>query len=370
MDQLHLQLYAKSTNSDFDERLSTFRTVTLGTEPAFVELSLDAPAGEELTEVRIDPDDKPSSFVLHHLKVRSSDGRDLYAWNGDPAALGTLVDLQASKGPDGIILQSFSDDPFLLIPLGRPEAIGVVLEMAVSLRLATAPIASSAGELAEAVRSLQSSLRFSIDDLADQQEGLQEAIVVHQAHSRRETATLKDQLSDVLDRTQSAQNQFDRRAAALGTSLRELATTTEKGRDQMSAQVRELATTTKKSREEIFAEVRDDWRSVSRQISDTADTASRQRRELSAELLSTMLAEIAVLTRAVHRLAGAQDAMQDIRRELDVTKDEDAVPALKRLRTDADRSRTQLQVLQSTLSWRLTRPFRTLIALFRDPRTP
>jgi hypothetical protein len=337
MDKLHLQIYARTKSTGFGEQLSTFRTVVLGVEPTTVELSLDAPVGENLVEIRIDPDDKPSTFVLHALNVRSHDGRELHRWNGDPRNLGRLVDLRAVASDEGIALESLSNDPFFLIPLDGPEPTGLVVELGLSQKLVTTGAGS---ELADAVRSLQRSLRFSLDDLTDQQEGLQDALVVHQAHSRSESAALRDQISTVLDRTSSAHDGFDQRATALEGSIHRLGLSTEETRD------------------EIFAEVREDWRSVRRQIADVAEEGLRQAQERDAELSSTVLAEIALLTQAIHRLTSAQQAMKEIRNELRVSEDSEALPALRKLKAEIQSAHDRLEAMTSSLSWRLTRPLR------------
>jgi hypothetical protein len=323
MQQLHLQLYGKTKTKDFDEQLSTFRMVTLGPEPQAVLIPLGSPRGEKLVQVRIDPDDKPSSFVLHHLGIRSSDGTELYKWDGRAASLKPLVDLVATSTADGIVLESTSHDPFFLIPLARPESESLTVELSVSQRLPSAP---GHQELAEAVRMLQSGLRFSLDELADQQEGFQDALTVHQAHSRGETAALQELM-------------------------------------------RRVSSDAECSREQIFSEVREDWRSIRRQVMEIADASARRQKQ-EANSAAELKGEIALISRIIYRIGGSLDVVKAVRTELGVCRDEDITGALRKLRAEAEENRRKLEGLETSLSWRLTKPFRSVAALLKGPHKP
>src|SRR5947209_1414807 len=78
MQQLNLQRYGLTDAGNFSEEVSTFKSVTLTPDPVIIELRLVAPDGEQFVELRLDPDDKPATFVLFDLNVRSDTGAELY----------------------------------------------------------------------------------------------------------------------------------------------------------------------------------------------------------------------------------------------------------------------------------------------------
>ena len=68
MKQINIQLYGRAATTQFSEDLSARQSVQLSPDPSTVELSLEARKGQSFVEIRIDPADKPCSFILHDLK--------------------------------------------------------------------------------------------------------------------------------------------------------------------------------------------------------------------------------------------------------------------------------------------------------------
>jgi hypothetical protein len=357
MHQLNIQLYGRTSKKNFSEQLSVFRSVTLTPEPTKIELPLKAPGRERFVELRLDPDDKPSAFVLHGLHVRTSAGLEIYKWGGSPNDLSNLVDLRARKANDDVLIESESNDPFLLIPFSEPQGGTVVLELSVSQNL-VAPDVADAGdaavsalsthqqELADAVRSLQGTLRKALDDLAAEQEGLQDALVVHHAYARVEDGAVRQQLSQVLTRTETLEAVLQKATSDLGA--------------MESAFAAALSETARETRNTILSEVRDDWRSLGRQIKDRAEAASKDAGEREAALSASRDAEFARLMTALDRLSNSQHVMEKVRAELGIARDEDAPAKLRQLKAEAQSARAQVEALESSLYWRLTRPFSSL----------
>lgn len=342
MHQLNLQLYARTAKTDFNEQLSVRRTVTLTPDPERVELSLKAPGREKFVELRLDPDDKASQFVLHELSIRSTAGEELYSWDGDAQGLTGLVSLRAVRSGDEVILESNSTDPFLLIPLSSPQG-SVSVHLCVSLAIG---LGADHRELADAVRALQSSLRVAIDDLASEQEGLQDSLVLQQARARTESHEINEQLQSVLGRAEQAER-----------SLRKL----ESDVVGMDASFAETVTDkTRRIRNEILAEIRDDWRSVRQQVAESAELALKQGRERDSQISAGLQEEFAKLIQAVRRVAGAEDVLKMVRNELGVARDDEVIEKLRRLARESSAASQRIQSIERSLSWRLTRPFRLL----------
>ena len=467
MQQLNLQLYCKTKKTNFNELCSDRKTIMLTQIPMAVKLAVEVPKGDDILELRLDPDDKPSTFILHNLNVRAQDGTELYIWNGNPGDFNALVDVEVSKIKDEVIVQSFSTDPFLLIPLSKPQPNGVVVELSVSRPLLSlggqdaAPevaLAPHQPELTEAIRVLQTTFRLALDDLAEEQEGLQDALVIHHAHARSESQAISEQISGVLgfaislqDTTQKLggeiarnaaaleqqtrkleasfdrrladlQTSSDRRAADLCSSLAQLVTKLdasfekrlaglETSSDRRSIELEALLgdrlailqasldnrtkkleilvnrleglkallqqltsdvgamesafadTITKTARHTeavILSEVRDDWRSTRQQITEATDRTTRQLCDRESEISTSIRATFAGITQAVHQLASSQDTMRQVRSALRVSEDADAIASLQQLHSSLEFAQQQLGVVESSLSWRLTRPFRAL----------
>lgn len=312
MQQLNLQLYARADGGDFGEDLSARRTVTLSAEPTRIALAIEA-GPSKLSELRLDPDDKPSRFALHALTVRAADGTTLLSWDGDPDSLRGLTDLQAWRAEGQVVLESSTNDPFLLIPLPAPQP-AIVLEVTV----ATIVLGDHPTELAQAVRSLQSSLRSALDDLSNEQEALQESILLNQAKSRSDVEAINQQFGSITP------------------ALRE---------------------EVEKSRDLLLAGVRDDWRSVRQQIADAAEAIQRSRAESEAVLASNLEGEFSKLRTVVGRVAASQDVMNEIRHELRIRRDEDAIPELQKLKTELDAAHDRIRKMENSLAWRIMHPF-------------
>lgn len=342
MQQLNLQLYGRPADADFSEQLSSFRSVMLSPDPLTVELVLEATGKQAFVELRLDPDDKPSTFVLHGLALRSRSGAQIYRWDGSPESLGEISGMRVSGEHGEAVVESLGNDPFLLIPLAEPLRDGVVVEVTASQPLLAGDRDES---LADAVRSLRTSLRAALDDLAAEQEGLQDALTSHHAHARAETRDINERMAQLLDRTE----RLEQLEGRFSTSLTETA-----------KQIRDLT----------VAEVRDDWRSVRRQIAEVAEAASRHGQERHAELTASIQAEFAAMTEALHRLRVKDELLAQVRHELGVASDEESLGALRQLRTEAEQARNRLQAMESTASWRITRPLRSAGALFKAPRKP
>jgi len=317
MPQLNLQLYARTASKGFSEQLSVRRTVTLTPDTDRIELSLEAPARQKFVELRLDPDDKPSTFILHGLLVRSSGGEEIYRWDGSAQNRPNMVGLQVTNSDGQTILESTSQDPFLLIPLASPEASGISLELSVSL-----PIDADQGKVADAVRSLQSTLRHAIDDLASEQEGMLDALVVQQAQARSATQAIDEHLQTVLGRAE------------------------------------QTATSLRKMQNDLMTEIRDDWRSVRQLVSDNAEAALKKGRQRDAEITDHIQDEFAKLIQAVHRVAGSEDLLREVRKELGVARDDEVVGKIQQLKSDAQAARDRTRRMEQSLSWRLTGPFR------------
>ena len=193
------------------------------------------------------------------------------------------------------------------------------------MRAAELVSAANEEQLAGAVRSLQTSLRFALDDLATEQEGLQEALLLHQTHSHNEGRIVKDRLSEVLGKT-----------ASLGAAV---------------------SGTASQTREVLLREVRDDWRSLRRQIEEVADKLIEHSRAREVSLSANLQAEFARLEQAVKRSAASRDVMNHLRRELGVLRDEDAVAKVQQLKDEAEAARAQVREIQGSFAWRLTHAF-------------
>ena len=313
MHQLNLQLYARTEHQEFTEEVSARRSVTIVAEPTKVELRLDAPGRNKFSELRLDPDNKPSSFTLHALAVRDAEGAELFTWDGNPNSFTKLVGLEAAWSEGQVIVESTIDDPFLLIPLPKPQA-SIVLELTVGSVI----VSDHPKELASAVRSLQSSLRAAIDELSNEQEALQESVLLNQAKSRSEVEAI------------------NRQFAVLTPAVRE---------------------EVEKFRDEILAGVRDDWRSVRQQIADVADAAQRSGDQREAAIAENLEAEFAKLRMVVGRVAASKDVMNEIRHELRIRRDEDAISEVQRLKADLEAARDRIRNMENSFAWRITHPF-------------
>jgi hypothetical protein len=342
MQQLNIQLYGRTADADFSEQLSSFRSVMLSPDPLTVELVLETTGKQTFVELRLDPDDKPSTFVLHGLAVRSRSGAEIHRWDGSPQRLGEISGMRVSGEHGEALVESLGNDPFLLIPLAEPLGDGVLVEVTVSQPLLAGDRDDS---LADAVRSLRTSLRSALDDLAAEQEGLQDALTVHHAHARSETRGINERIAQLVERTERLEELEGRFSASLTETAR---------------QIRDLT----------VAEVRDDWRSVRRQIAEVAESASRHGQERHAELTASIQAEFAAMTEALHRLRVKDELLAQVRQALEVASDEESLGALRQLRIEADRARSRLQAMESTASWRITRPLRSLANRFKAPRKP
>lgn len=339
MQQLNLQFYARTDKEGFSEQLSVCRTVVLTADPQPVHLSIDAPPDQELVELRFDPDDKPSEFVLHDLLVRSAAGDLLYRWDGEPRNLSGLAGLRATKFNGQAVFESSTDDPFMLIPLDRAAADGVSVDLSLSLA-----IEGNQDSVAEAVRSLQSSLRLAIDDLAAEQEGLQDALLVQQTHERMERHSINDQLQSVLGRADRTEKSLRKLAAEVG------------GID--AAVAKSVNANTLRIRNEILTEIRDDWRSVRQHVSDTTEMALRRVGQLDNEIASSIEQEFGKLIEVVRRVAASEDLLGQVRTELSASRDDEIIHKVQRLKEEARRDRDRAETMERSLSWRLTRPFR------------
>jgi len=313
MHQLNVQLYARTENGDFSEDVSVRQTVTLGAEPSKTSLTIESPTKDKFVELRLDPDDKAFTFALHGLTVRSADGETLFSWDHDPDSLRNLTGLRAWQAENQVIMESSINDPFLLISLPRPEA-RIVLEAS----FAAAILGDEPKELAAAVRSLQSSLRAALDDLSNEQEALQESLLLNQAKSRSEVEAINEKFG------------------ALAPALRE---------------------EVERSRNLMLAGVRDDWRSVRQQIADVADASQRGRVESESVLTANLEAEFAKLRMVVSRVAGSQEVMNEIRHELGIRRDEDAISELQKLKAELTATRERVRQIEGSFAWRITHPF-------------
>lgn len=353
MRQLNIQLYGRTNQKDFNEELSTRQTVTLSAEQTTVGLDITAPGREKFVELRLDPDDKPTQFVLHDLRVFASDDTEIYCWSGDPDSLTNLIDLRASRAKEQVLLEASSNDPFLLFPLKEPQSGRLRLEMSVSMFL-LAPIVDddnsairSLGahqqELSDAVRSLQMGLRSALDDLAAEQEGLQDALVLQGAQARNEGDALRDELSKITDRA----NSLEAMLRSVTSDLGELEAT-------LAGQLENTSTEMKSA---ILGEVREDWRSLNRQIAARTAQASEDARRRDAALAARD-EELVRLAETAARFSQSHHYMKQVRSELGVRRDEDAILKLKQLTEEVRDARTQISAFESSLCWRLARAWR------------
>lgn len=240
--------------------------------------------------------------------------------DGSPNSIGVVVGIEFRRENGQVIVDCRTDDPFILLPLSKPHRA-----LTVQMRAAELVSAANEEQLAGAVRSLQTSLRFALDDLATEQEGLQEALLLHQTHSHNEGRIVKDRLSEVLGKT-----------ASLGAAV---------------------SGTASQTREVLLREVRDDWRSLRRQIEEVADKLIEHSRAREVSLSANLQAEFARLEQAVKRSAASRDVMNHLRRELGVLRDEDAVAKVQQLKDEAEAARAQVREIQGSFAWRLTHAF-------------
>jgi hypothetical protein len=313
MQQLNIQLYARTDAGTFSEDVSVRQTVTLGAEPSRTELEIEAPAKKKFVELRLDPNNRPSTFALQALTVRGANGKEIWDWDRNPYSLKGLAGLQAWETEGQIVLESSIDDPFFLIELPKPQS-KVTLEISV----VSAILGDDSKALAQAVRSLQGSLRSALDDLSNEQEALQESLLLNQAKARSEVEAI------------------NRQFAVLAPAVRE-----------------EVET----ARNEILAGVRDDWRSVRQQIADVADAAQRNDADREAAFVSNLEAEFTKLRTVVGRVAASQDVMNEIRHELGIRRDEDAIAELQKLKAELNDARDRIRKMESSFAWRITHPF-------------
>lgn len=321
MQRINIQVYGRTATTDFNEGLSVGKSLSLSPDPSTAELWLEAPKGQSFVEVRIDPADRASSFILLDLKILSADdGAEVYQWDGGRATLGVAVGIEFREEIGQVIVDCRTDDPFILLPLPKP-----VRSLIVQLRAAELVSSADEEQLAGAVRALQTSLRFAVDDLATEQEGLQEALLIYQARSHSESRIMKDRLSDVL-----------RKTAALDATVSGSATQT---------------------REVLLQEVRDDWRSLRRQIEEVADKFVENTRAHDVSISAILEVEFAKLEQAINRSAASQDVMDQLRRELGVLRDDDAVAKVQQLKSEVEAARAQVRTMKRSFAWRLTHPF-------------
>lgn len=341
-----MQLYGRTERTGFNEELSARESVTLTPDPTTAELALEAPKGEEFVELRLDPNDGLATFLLSGLRVIGADGIELYAWDSRAESLGDAADIRVAKDLGQVIVECLSADPFLLVPLTRPSR-SVVLQVRVASRVANL----AQEELADAVRSLQSSLRLAIDDLASEQEGLQDTLQLHQARGRTKEEEFGGQLTQVLDRTSA----LDERAAAVDASLNKLEATLAQTAREFDSN---LAKNARETRESVLSEVRDDWRSLRHHMSDHAEAVLKQAREQEQAISAALQIEFAKLIQTVDRFAGWQDIMAELRHELHVLRYEDTVTKVKELKAEAAAARAKVAAMENSLVWRLTHPFK------------
>lgn len=360
MQQLSLQLYGKTSERSFSEQLSTSKSVSVGPGSTAIELELAAPKGEKFSELRLDPDDKPSRFALVELIIRGGDGAEIYRWDGNPKSFGTMVDLQPSSSGGRLVLESTSNDPFIIIPLAQPQP-RVVLSLALSSDL----FGSDTHELAEAVLSLQGTLRSGLDDLAAEQEALEQAVTLNQAHARAEVEAVNRNVGGIdasvrqlKTKLGALERQFEARLGEIAGSVEQLQN--DVGDANGSVQER-LVSSADETREAVLVEVRDLWRSLRQQIEDGVDTALRERREREAASSASVQAEFDKLMQAVNRLAGSQIVLEQLRHELGVARDVDAVARVQQLKAELQAARERHE---SSFAARVRRPLRSLTRAF------
>lgn len=314
--QLNLQLYGRTAASEFNEEFSVRRSVTLTPNPVTVELPLVAPSGEGFVELRLDPDDKPSTFLLLGIQVKTEGGATIFKWDCRPesfsGAAGVTFDVESGHA----LVRARNTDPFVILQLDQP-APNIVLEASV----ASSMLGAHEGDLADAIRALQSSLRFALDDIASEQEGLQDVVLLNQAMARSEGAALNDRLSDIHSRAAGVEKSLDR------------------------------------TRTDILGEIRDDWRSVRHEIAEAFDAASRIARERDAKLAADVRAEMMKLTQSLHRLHASREHMIAIRHELGALNDEEAVTKVSQLKAELNDARERIGKIENGWVWRLMHPF-------------
>lgn len=344
MQKLNIQLYGRAATENFTEELSARTEIALNPAPSKIELSLAAPPNQELVELRLDVDDKPSAFFLHDLKVWSLDAMELYRWDGKADSLGALRDIQTWEINKRVVVKSISNDPFLLLPLDVPQSKGVVVEIWASQALLIQAAEGSEAdetnlrahqrELAQAVISLEHGLRFTLDGLAAEQEGIADALIIHQANATRENQSFSQHLKTLHDEASLSRKTgevVDARLSELEESLKQLQLDAEKRELELLAHI---ANRLKRARNEILEETRDDWRSMSRQLGETADSVEREARSLASEIIENFGREFAKLTVSLNRLAEVQLVMREIRDELGVTRNEHAMTKVRQLKAD------------------------------------
>lgn len=411
MHWLNLQLYARTTSNSFNERLSVHDKVLLTANPTPVALSIAAPEGEQILEVRLDPNDKASTFVLHRLNVVSDEGQQLYSWDGTLENLTGLSDIKPESVNGRVVLECTSDDPYLLISLPGPHAGKILLDLSVSHALMPEN-GSEAGEpdptyafqveLAEAILSLQSSFNQALEDLAAEIEGLQDAFVINSVNARRDSdaaarladenralfgsieSTVAAQLGSVVGDLSSANRQGLAELAAAISGIQEtLAAEAEVGGGKHDSVVRQLENILESGRrfEEQASKLQDRLRAEALAIdakiesvrveehfallreyiqTESGGLNASMRASLGAaiaELSAGSQEEFAKLAAQVASFADAKQLLQHIRAELNIARDEDIVLTVQQLLAEVRGTRGNIKAMEASLAWRLTRHF-------------
>lgn len=207
MPCLNLQLYGRAANDDFNEQLTVRETVELRTGPTTVTLSLPASKDAPILELRLDPDDKPSTLILDRLNVTSSDGKELYNWDGTLKSLNALSNIKAQSLDGRVVFECLNDDPSLLIPLKVPQTGTVSVELGVSRLL----VVGSAEQAAQALAHNAERIKFAetmlfhqhrchliLTEVAGEIEGLQDAVQVDNAGRRRDSEIVGRRLAELI----------------------------------------------------------------------------------------------------------------------------------------------------------------------------
>jgi hypothetical protein len=131
LDLQFVVLY-KGPEQEFEEKRALRANLELNRARTQIGLRAESEGAEaSLEAVRIDFDEKPSSFMLHDLRVVSPDGDNLYLWDGSPGQL-VGVGFKAVRTIQGVRIDCLDADPQLPIAFHAPLPKWVLISITVT----------------------------------------------------------------------------------------------------------------------------------------------------------------------------------------------------------------------------------------------
>jgi glycosyltransferase involved in cell wall biosynthesis/SAM-dependent methyltransferase len=125
-EHFNSQVYWRCGRDPFSELCS--RRVRNTAEGGMKRIRIEIPENDPPpVELRLDLSDRPGVFTLMDIRVAASDGRELWAWDHDPAAFSgrNEVIFLPLEGSTGVMVLMPGADPYLVLPI--PAAVLVAL---------------------------------------------------------------------------------------------------------------------------------------------------------------------------------------------------------------------------------------------------